>query len=243
MKLLFVRHGDPDYTVDSLTEKGWREAEFLAERLSAIDVKAWYVSPLGRAKDTAKRTLEKVGCEAEECSWLREFYAPIWRPDVTERKMIPWDWLPQDWMADERFFSRDQWFLPKVFQESDVKGEYDRVTTEFDLLMKKHGYERNGYYYNAIRPNNDTLVFFCHFGVSCVLLSHLLNVSPMILWHSFCAAPASVTTVATEERRAGIAAFRMLSFGDTSHLYCHNEPPAFAARFRESRDNEWERQD
>ena len=25
MKLLIVRHGDPDYTIDSLTEKGWRE--------------------------------------------------------------------------------------------------------------------------------------------------------------------------------------------------------------------------
>ena len=34
MKLLIVRHGDPDYTIDSLTEKGWREAEFLSERLT-----------------------------------------------------------------------------------------------------------------------------------------------------------------------------------------------------------------
>ncbi len=27
MKLLIVRHGDPDYSIDSLTPKGWREAE------------------------------------------------------------------------------------------------------------------------------------------------------------------------------------------------------------------------
>lgn len=243
MKLLLVRHGDPDYTIDSLTEKGWREAKYLAERLSVIDAKAWYVSPLGRAKDTAKATLEMNGCHAEECPWLREFHAPIWRPDVSERKMIPWDWLPQDWMADERFFSRDQWFLPKAFQESDIKKEYDHVTSAFDDLLKTHGYERNGLFYRAAAPNNDTLVFFCHFGVGCVLLSHLLNVSPMILWHGLCAAPSSVTTVATEERRAGTAVFRVLSYGDTSHLYSHSEPPAFAARFRESRYNEGERQD
>ena len=31
MKLLIIRHGEPDYTADSLTEKGWREAELLAE--------------------------------------------------------------------------------------------------------------------------------------------------------------------------------------------------------------------
>ena len=37
MKLLIVRHGDPDYEKDSLTEKGWREAEYLAEKLEKID--------------------------------------------------------------------------------------------------------------------------------------------------------------------------------------------------------------
>ena len=32
MKLLIVRHGDPNYEIDSLTEKGWREAEYLSEK-------------------------------------------------------------------------------------------------------------------------------------------------------------------------------------------------------------------
>ena len=52
MQLLIIRHGDPDYSIDSLTKKGWREAELLADRLSKLDIKAFYVSPLGRAKDT-----------------------------------------------------------------------------------------------------------------------------------------------------------------------------------------------
>ena len=56
MKLLIVRHGDPDYTIDSLTEKGWREAEFLSERLTKLEIRDFYVSPLGRAKDTASPT-------------------------------------------------------------------------------------------------------------------------------------------------------------------------------------------
>ncbi|MFR2935372.1 MAG: histidine phosphatase family protein, partial [Ruminococcus sp.] len=53
MKLLFIRHGDPDYEIDSLTEKGWKEAALLAERVSQLEVKTFYVSPLGRARDTA----------------------------------------------------------------------------------------------------------------------------------------------------------------------------------------------
>ncbi|MFR6582872.1 MAG: hypothetical protein ACLURP_13240 [Ruminococcus sp.] len=46
MKLLIVRHGDPDYDIDSLTEKGWKEVEYLSQKLSKLDVKAFYVSPL-----------------------------------------------------------------------------------------------------------------------------------------------------------------------------------------------------
>ena len=34
MRIIFIRHGDPDYEKDSLTEKGWREAALLAERVS-----------------------------------------------------------------------------------------------------------------------------------------------------------------------------------------------------------------
>ena len=26
MRLIFIRHAEPDYSIDSLTEKGWREA-------------------------------------------------------------------------------------------------------------------------------------------------------------------------------------------------------------------------
>lgn len=33
MRLIIVRHGDPNYEIDSLTEKGWREAEFLSIRM------------------------------------------------------------------------------------------------------------------------------------------------------------------------------------------------------------------
>ena len=33
MRLMIVRHGDPDYSIDSLTPKGWKEAELLADRL------------------------------------------------------------------------------------------------------------------------------------------------------------------------------------------------------------------
>ena len=251
MKLLIIRHGEPDYENDTLTEKGRREAECLADTLcpqlskSAQTDKGqpdgsaengevhFYMSPLGRARETAAPTLNRLGRTAEVLPWLREFDVFIDRPDDLTRKRIPWDWLPQDWTQETRFYQADHWFENERMAASNVGGEYRRVTEQFDELLAKHGYRREGRIYRAEKPNHDTVVFFCHFGLESVLLSHLWGVSPVPVWHGCCAAPSSVTTIVTEERREGIALFRMLSFGDTTHLYVHGEEPAFAARFCE----------
>ena len=146
MELLIIRHGDPDYTIDSLTEKGWREAEYLSEKLIKMDIQDFYVSPLGRARDTASCTLKKLNREAEVCPWLREFNPRIHRPDVTDRKMITWDWLPQDWTKIPEFYDYDSWWKVSVLQEANVKAEYDWVTENFDKLLEEHGYVREGNY-------------------------------------------------------------------------------------------------
>ena len=106
------------------------------------------------------------------------------------------------------------------------------------LMLARHGYRHNGRVFDVVDGNHDTIVLFCHFGVEAVLLSHLLSVSPMPLWHNFVALPTSVTTVVTEEREQGIATFRVQQFGDLAHLYAAGEPPAFAARFCECFDDD-----
>ena len=242
MKLLIVRHADPNYSIDSLTPTGWKEAELLSERLKKLDIKNFYTSPLGRAKDTASLTLNKIQREATTLPWLREFHCSIARPDQPVPK-IPWDWLPADWTNVPEYFDKDAWCTTDIMKNGNVDKEYLWVTSELDKLLANHGYVRENHYYRAKKANNDTIVFFCHFGLECVLLSHLLNVSPMILWHGMCAAPSSVTTLVTEERRQGIAYFRMSSFGDISHLYAAGEEPSFAARFCETYDNMNERHD
>ncbi len=243
MRLLIIRHGDPDYAKDSLTEKGWREAELLSRRLLQTEVTHVYVSSMGRAKDTASLTLQKKGMTATECQWLREFWPRIRRPNLDEeRNSIVWDWLPQDWMAQEAYSRPDQWTETDIMREGGVGEAYAEAIRNFDALLAEHGYVRDGSLYRAERPNRDTLAFFCHFGMECVLLSHLMNVSPMILWHHLCAAPSSVSTIYTEERRQGKAIFRVSAFGDISHLYAGGEEPSFAARFSETYDD-GERQD
>ena len=238
MKILLIRHGDPDYKNDTLTETGWKEAECLSEMLCKQEITYFYTSPYGRARDTASLTLEKMQRTAEVLPWLREFDTRIARPDDPEGDHIMWDWLPQDWTTDPRLYQKDQWYKRDCFAEHGIGEEYAEVTRQFDALLEKHGYKREGGYYRAERPNHDTIALFCHFGLIGVLLSHLWDVSPMIIWQNLCAAPTSVTTLVTEERRQGIAAFRMLAYGETTHLYVCGQPPSFAARFCECFDDD-----
>jgi len=233
MKLLIIRHGEPDYAIDGLTERGRREAEALAARIAPMAVKEYYVSPLGRAKATAAPTLQRAGRSAVEYDWLQELSIPVRRPDVEGLSRVPWDWLPQDWLSDPRLLTHDHWMENEVMRGGDVGGAYARVIGEFDSLLARHGYMREGLYYRAARPNSDTLVFFCHLGLGCVLMSHLMNCSPMVLWQGTALPPSSVSVFHTEERRPGIAAFRAASIGDVSHLYAAGLEPAFAARFCE----------
>ena len=241
MRLLLIRHGDPDYVHDDLTGTGKKEAALLAERIAPMPVKDFFVSPLGRAKATAAPTLEKAGRQAKELAWLQEFSIPIRRPDVEGMSRIPWDWLPADWLADTLLRSAEHWRESEILLEAHVGAEYDKVTTAFDRLLAAYGYERDGLTYRVRRPNQDTLVFFTHLGLGCVLMSHLMNCSPFVLWQGTALAPSSVTTVWTEERRPGTAVFRISSLGDISHLYAAGQEPSFACRFCEVYENTWQR--
>lgn len=105
MKLIMVRHAEPDYSIDSLTEKGWREAELLSRRMAKVDIDHIFVSPLGRAKDTCSLTEKVTGIKAVEKRWLREFLSQ--KKDAMaaagERSSV-WDQLPGKWTGEPRYF-------------------------------------------------------------------------------------------------------------------------------------------
>ncbi len=235
MKLIIVRHGDPNYSIDSLTKKGWREAELLSERLSRLDVKEFYCSPLGRAKDTASFTLKKMNRSAVTLDWLREFEGKI-RSGLKFSQC--WDRMPSQWTVEDNYYRNETWLNTKQMKSANAEKEYKKVCDGIDELLKEHGYEHKGRLYKVHNSNHDTVVLFCHFAVECVILSHIFSCSPMVLWHNFVALPTSVTTLITEEREQGTAIFRCQQFGDISHLYAGGEEPAFAARFCECFDDD-----
>ena len=260
MRLLFFRHGDPDYTIDGLTEKGKREAEFLADHINSFHIDDVFVSPLGRARDTAEYSLKKLGKEAVICDWLKEFPAQFDANSADENtrkaypnelrinkdtgeyeKRIVWDIMSSYYMNHPEIFDANAWKDSELVKRTDMSKVYDYVTENFDKLLADYGYEKNGNVFNACENNEKVLGFFCHFGITSVLLSHLWGVSPFIPLQFLAMAPTSVTELVTEEREKGTAIFRTLRIGDISHLNLKNEPPAFSARFCERYENVDER--
>ena len=265
MRLLFVRHGDPDYKKDCLNEIGVREARALAALGPQIGWGTCFVSPLGRAQETAAIVLGRavpgahgvaaaVGCTdlsmrdtgsnalgadasgedlIRTLDWLQEFPAQVdpgaadllqdafcfkKNEDGTIKRRVVWDMYPAYYHEHPAYSDYNEWRTTPVALHSDAVSVYDRIIRSFDEFLAERGYVREGRHYRVERENTETITFFCHFGVSCVLLSRLWNVSPFVPLQSLCMPTSSVTELYTEERQKGIAHFRTTRIGDTTHL-------------------------
>jgi probable phosphoglycerate mutase len=142
--------------------------------------------------------------------------------------------MPDYWTREPLLYDKDRWLEAPVMKTgAEISDAYKTVCEGLDGILAEHGYERCDSYYRVTKANTDTIVIFCHLGVTFAMLSHLLGLSPVVLWQQFFIAPTSVTMVCTEERVEGNAAFRVKVMGDTSHLLKGNEPASNSGFFQE----------
>lgn len=232
MKIVFIRHAEPDYSIDSLTERGWQEADILADRIAALKADAYYCSPLGRAKDTAKESMRRLKREYTVLDWLEEFPARVKDP-VTGEDRIPWNFLPSYWTEYDDLYDAEKWFDVPIMKESHVREAYDRICRGLDSLLLEYGYRREGRIYRTEKGSDKVIVIFCHMAMQLTALAYLTGLPVLPLWQNFFVAPTGITVVATEEREKGIASFRCKMMGDISHLYSKDEPVSDSGFFNE----------
>lgn len=255
MRIIFVRHAEPDYNCDGLTENGKKEAEAVGIRASKWNVDRFYVSPMGRANDTIAPTLRLTGRTATTIPWLREY---SYRVEKAHGKAgVCWDFIPSDWANNPIMYTADKWLDIEPFcQNPEIKEIYYASRKGLDDILKDYGYIRNGnYFINEKSPKNkqimstcvdpkthygdtipdsdngETIVFFCHFGITCLMLSHLINIPFPVLAQGTIIPPTGVTVVTSEERWDNEAFFRLQSLGDVSHLKEAGLPTSSAGAF------------
>lgn len=239
MRIFIIRHGDPDYAHDSLTEKGWREAELLSERLKNEHIDKIYCSPLGRAQDTARPTLQKTGMTYEVLDWLCEFRTSAKVP-YSDKNICAWNVRPQYWTHEELCYDNTRWREHEMYADGSCVREYEKVTKGWNDLLAENGYRRNGqiYEFDENTNQNATIALFCHLGLGLTLLSQLSRMSLPMVWHTFFLPTSSVTTIVTEKHVWGLnnAICRVLQVGDTSHLFAGGEPISWSGLHSPIRD-------
>lgn len=211
MFLYIIRHGEPDYATDTLTETGVKQAELLSERLKKINFDKIYSSPLGRAKQTAIPTCTKLNKTFEEIPWL------------SENKVY-------EAMASEKDGKKDWWFAvqnykmktldeAKKYMTEKTPVIYESVTSGFDNLLSELGYEKNGNVYRITQDKYSNIAFFCHGGVSNILLSYALMIPFYIFCGSFAIPHTGVTVLEFASADDKLTSPKCLMFSDLSHLY------------------------
>ena len=176
MRIVFVRHGEPDYVHDCLTEQGKLQAQAAAERLREEGIEEIFSSPLGRAAETAAATAELLKLPVKTLDYMRELHWGSIDGMPLPSDGHPWDLA--DLLAGEGWdLTNPGWREHPYFRNNRVTENADLVARMTDEWLLSLGYERNGAFYRCIRPDDrqKTVALFSHGGSSAAAMGHILN--------------------------------------------------------------------
>lgn len=170
-----MRHGEPDYEKDCLTELGRKQAQCVAERLLEEGIEEIYSSPLGRAVETAEAFSKRSGIgPIHTLDFMREIRFGY--GEALYESGNPWE--EADQMASEGKELLDpNWQKLPFFAENAATKDVEDIMEETDTWMQTLGYVRDGLYYRCEREEEKehTIALFCHGGSACAMLSRILN--------------------------------------------------------------------
>ncbi|MBO4452815.1 MAG: histidine phosphatase family protein [Clostridia bacterium] len=235
MLLYVIRHGDPIYDPDSLTEKGKRQAEALARRLAVNGLDRIYSSPLNRARQTAQPTCEILKKEPVILDWTSEALA--WNEfafhDPEIGGYMTWSFARADRFKTAEILSMgDGWMDMYPFSETKMREGRARIARESDAFLESLGYKHEGMSYKILQPNHERIAVFCHWGFGTTWLSHMLDIHPLLFWSTFDLNHSSITIIHFHNDKSGICNPKCLALSDTSHFYGDRLPLEFTNGIR-----------
>ena len=224
MRLILVRHGDPNYELDCLTELGHRQAKVVADRLMEEGIQKIFCSPQGRAQQTAKPFAELSGLkEIETLDFMRE----IRFGKQDELYMAGNPWVCSFGLMHEGVNLQDPgWQNFPDFAENTATVDVNAVQAGVDGWLATLGYRREGLYYRCTNETDEkkTYVLFSHGGSSTALLSRVFNIPFPHMCVMFGHVPHTYITSLRFDRNPGALAMPILEYSvDARHLNVFKE--------------------
>ena len=211
MEVMLIRHADPNYREDTITERGRREAEALALSLRHRGLDDLYVSPLGRAQETCRYIAEALKVRPVTLDWLREIQLEV------DLGYAPWDFPGDDYLSRSHLPSPDKWWQGFEIGEL-LKPHFLKIVEGFDGLMEDYGYRKFGNLYKVERPSEKRIALVAHGGMIMTLLAYLLH-WPLPLVYIHCTIDTTgVTRLIWREFDSGYAIPKLMELNDLSHL-------------------------
>ncbi len=176
MRLIFIRHGDPDYEKDDLTAAGAVQAQLVAERLRNEGIEEIWTSSHGRAVNTAKAFSELMGLPFKSVDFMREVTWGSKDGGPLFAGGHPWEIA--DEMAVRGLNLNDpDWRDNPYFKNNSVLDSVSTIETGIDAWLADHGYVRKGLYYDHTveEDSHRTIAMFCHGGSMSAAIGHIMN--------------------------------------------------------------------
>ena len=220
MELLFIRHGEPAWSVDGfsqpdphLTELGELQAGLAAARIAGNErpLSELVVSPAIRSQETAAPIAAKTGLPIETVEDIVEIKMPDWTGELEERvKSI---------FIEARHRPPEEWWEGMEGGES-FRDFHDRVTRSLTTVLAERGVhpDREQEHLWTVEDPDQRIAIVAHGGTNAVAIGFLLGADPtpwewerFILYHASFARMRAVPI-------AGGYAWSLRTFNDREHL-------------------------
>lgn len=222
MLLFYIRHAEPIYNPDSLTEMGHLQAKAISKRLQNANIEEIYSSTSTRAIQTATPLAKCLNKEIHLLDFCHEKYA--WDElSVINNDGKTWCYrdnkIKQLFLKEENYTNQD-WFMSKDFEEFSFKEGMLRIRKNAFEFMASLGFmhdEKNKCYIKT-KESKKRICLFAHQGFGLAFLSEILDIPYPMFSLSFDLGHSSMTVIDFDESNQIIKP-KVLQLSNDSHLY------------------------
>lgn len=225
MFLYLIRHGDPDYENDCLTDLGRRQAQLVGERLSHEGITEIFSSPMGRARETAAPLAKLLGLSIGIEDWAHEIDVTTGGEGQGFSERLCVNTPTYLLRADEMLRRGDRFFEDALFEGTPAEEQIRTVTQGADHFLERLGLLREGALYREVpsvdgkHPHERVVALFCHGGMGVTLLGHLCGIPAPLAWANAMFDTTGVTKLWFQEYgEAPLTSPRVIYQNSTCHL-------------------------